>query len=180
MRCKRARKKLGLMEGPDEWQTDPALAAHLKECGLCSEYGKELLLTWEALGRYPSVIPDPNFIATFNRRLAEQERRGRTRVSEASIPGWQWLALAASVLLVLLLTIKPPQPALDDKAGLTNADVDVTDENFLRDLDQSLERSESNYLPAYDSWPAADTESSPDAQPEIRSRDNARQKGCST
>ena len=180
MRCKRARKKLGLMEGPEEWQTDPALAAHLKECGLCSEYGKELLLTWEALGRYPSVNPDPDFITTFKRRLAAQESRNGARVSETSIPGWQWMALAASVLLALLLTIRPPQRAVDVKAGLPNADADVRDENFLRDLDQSLERSESNYLPVYDSWPATDTGKSPEAQPETQPRDNARQKGCST
>ncbi len=176
MRCKQARKRLRLMSGPEEWQADPDLQAHLKECVPCSDHGQEILRTWEALGQYPSVRPSPDFIRTFNLRLADQEPRNRIPSFAGPIPGWQWMALAASVLLVILLAVKPPQPAADLKAGLSNTD--VTDENFLQDLDRSLESSEGNYLPTYDSWPATELENSPESSPESQPGSNSKQKGA--
>jgi hypothetical protein len=74
------------------------------------------------------------------------------------VMGWQWMTLAASVL-VLAIVLVPSSVYRQPIQGISSTD--QWDDSFLQDLDNSLDRSETNYLPAYDAW--ADENASSDS-----------------
>jgi hypothetical protein len=51
----------------------------------------------------------------------------------------------------LILRLLPPPP----NAAVKTARIDAADDTILKELDQVVDRTDDDYLPYYDSWPAA-------------------------
>lgn len=74
MKCKKVKRLLAMFL---DNQLSPDLTSrvktHLDTCAVCAkEYGL-LKETWDLLGEYKSVVPSPNFKATFWQRLSREE-----------------------------------------------------------------------------------------------------------
>jgi hypothetical protein len=158
MRCNRARR---LLERRASREISPykaeLLADHLGRCPQCAGIEDQLERVWSALGCHPSVEPSPGFLPGLKARLrAEQTVQGAGGTWRHNLK-WQWVALGACLLLVAVLLTKNGQlrhGALprDQELNLA-ADQDRWDEQFLQDLEQTLQRSDAEYVSAYYSWP---------------------------
>lgn len=160
MRCKRARRLLELKASQGLSPRDGKLLAdHLTVCPECAEMETQLERTWEVLGHYLPVEPSPDFLPRMKARLRAERPAPRPGWNWHPRLGWQWLALAACVALFAVLLSKSGQLRQDDPgpspAVKTATDHDRADDQFLEDLERTLQHSDADYLSTYDSWPAA-------------------------
>jgi len=160
MRCNRARRVLARKASREISPHEAKLLAdHLSTCPQCAGLEDQLERTWSVLGCHPSVEPSPDFLPRLKARLrAEQVAQSAARTWRRDLR-WQWIALAACLLLAAVLLTRNGQlrrGALPPDQGLNMvADRDRWDEQFLQDLEQTLQRSDAEYLSAYYSWPGA-------------------------
>jgi len=72
---------------------------------------------------------------------------------------WQWVALATGILLAAVLLVKDTPVFRGASSGeppiKMAADRDRADDQLLEDLERILQRSEEDYLAAYDAWPVS-------------------------
>ena len=155
MLCKTVRTTLEqASEQPDEKVLPPVLVAHLEKCSSCAEYYREMAEVWQALDAFPAIEPSAGFLRDVRSRIAEQENLKSQRRSWPGTLRWRWVALAASFLVlcsILTLRLLPPLP----NADVRTANMDAADDTILTELDQVVDRTDDDYLPDYDSWPAA-------------------------
>jgi hypothetical protein len=160
MECHEAREIIEKVIEGTSVVGDRSLDAHLKACRKCAGYLKELQLTWDILGAYPSIRPSPDFAGRLHRKIAEPYRRQRWSPGWIPALSWQWAVTGACVLVFgIFLTIHFSRtPALLE---LAPGGLDAQDEVFLQDLDQSLQQTTGDYLQVFDSWrePASDLSS---------------------
>jgi hypothetical protein len=163
MRCNHARRLLARKVSREiSPHKAKLLADHLGTCPQCAGLEDQLERAWSALGHHPSVEPSPGSLPRLKARLrAEQTAQGAGRTWRRDLR-WQWIALAACLLLAAVLLTTDGQlrrGAVPPDQGLNLAvDRDSWDEQFLQDLEQTLQRSDAEYLSAYDSWPGAANE----------------------
>ena len=131
MNCRDVRENL--IELLAEGQADPAVAAHVKECGHCERELDSLRQTMALLDEWEAPEPTPYFLT----RLQAHVREARGKQPE----GWllwirqPWLATALAAVLVIgsgvylgLLAPEPtPQPQPNGVAAVT--DLDTLDRN---------------------------------------------------
>ncbi len=163
MRCRKARRLISeLSEGAAQAAENPALAQHLESCATCRDLLRELTALWQVMGSIPVVESSPDFLAKFQGRLGRAQggpRHRRLRVFP--VAGWQWMALAACVLVVgILLTLNAPVNAPVVDSARLNGRADAVDELLIKDVEQSLSRKTDEYLQVYDSWSIARSEPS--------------------
>jgi len=158
MNCERARRMMARKASRDlAPHEEQALADHLSVCSGCARIEDELERTWSALGLYPSVESSPEFIPKLRAKLQVERPTPAVRRTWQFGRNWQWAALAGCFLLAALVLTRTesmhrtaPTPVQTAK---TAADSDRSDEQFLQDLDDSLQHSAADCLSTYDSWP---------------------------
>lgn len=130
---------------------DRSLDAHLKACKECAGYLNELQLTWDILGTYPSISPSPDFAGRLHHKIAEPRRPERWYPAWIPAVSWQWAVAGACVLVFgIFLTVHfNSTPAFLE---LAPSSLDAQDEEFLQDLDRSLQQTTGDYLQVFDSW----------------------------
>ncbi len=174
MNCERARRMMARKASRDlAPHEEQVLADHLSVCPGCARLENELERTWSALGLYPAVEPSPKFLPGLRAKLQLERPTPEVRWTWPFGRKWQWAAWAGCFLLAALVLTRTesmhrtaPTPVQTAK---TAADSDRADEQFLQDLDDSLQHSAADYLSTYDSWPGMKREAanfeSPAARP---------------
>ena len=158
MRCHRARRLLAQKESQGiSPRTERALSDHVRICRDCAGLEDQLERTWRALSCHPQIEPSADFLANLRSRLRQEPGSVACRQTRRFIVGWQWVALAAGILLAAVLLTKD-SPMFRRASSVETpvkiaADSDRADEQFLEELQRILQRSEADYLAAYDSWP---------------------------
>lgn len=163
MRCRNARKLIWSQVEGEAAPVPAGLEEHIARCSSCAALAREVRETWRLLGECRAIEPQAGYKERFRARLQSAEQQERVRPA-APRPAWQWLALAAgSVAIVLVIAgrlVTPPgQPV---EYGISPAD--RSDETFLEELDRALRSVNSDYLQEYDLWPAGYLERS-EAEP---------------
>jgi len=164
MRCHRARRLLARKESQGISSNEGrVLSDHLSICRECAGLEDQLERTWSALFYHPQIEPSPDFLARLRFRLRAEPASPESRQTRQFNLRWQWVALAAGVLLATILLTKnspisrhsaPAEPGIK-----VSADRDPGDEQFLEQLERTLQHSDADYLATYDSWPGALQES---------------------
>jgi hypothetical protein len=158
MRCHRARRLLARKESQSiSGREERILSGHLSICRECAGLEDQLERTWNALSYHPQIEPSPGFLAALRRKLRAEPVAPESRQPRQFHLRWQWVALAAGILLAaILLTrdrpISGPSPTAEPGIKIA-ADRDRGDEQFLEELERILQRSDADYLATYDSWP---------------------------
>ncbi len=158
MHCHRARRLLEHKES----QALPAreegrLADHLQACTACRELQTQLDLTWKALGYHPSVEPSADFLEKVRDRIRDRPAEMLPVHGWNLKPAWQWMALAACALLAAVIVVRnigifsETQPV--SQQTTVPSKPDLWDEQFLRDLEKTLQHSDAEVLSIYDTWP---------------------------
>jgi hypothetical protein len=160
MRCDRARRLLELKTSHTLGQgRERELADHLGACPECAALEDELEQAWQALAWHPTVEPSPDFLFRLKARIRAEQFEPRPRSIWHPNLNWRWVGLAACILLavVVLARFGPMRPHDSTRAPGQNVAIehDRWDDQFLEDLDQTLWRSDLDYLSTYDSWPAS-------------------------
>jgi hypothetical protein len=164
MRCEQARRMMGAKASQDlDAREAQALEDHLSGCVSCLNLGMELEQTWGALARHPSIEVSPGFRPRLREKLRAEDAGHKSFWHPHSIWRWQWAALAVCAMLIaVILTKTAPwenhSSATRDRITQTT-DRDHKDELFMKDLEQTLKDSSSDYLATYDSWPGGMQES---------------------
>ena len=174
MNCERARR---MLEGKASRDLAPheeqVLTDHLSICPECARLEDELERTWSALGLYPAIEPSAEFLPKLRAKLRAEMSTPVVRRTWSLGRNWQWAALAGCFLLAALVLFRTESvnrtPAASVQTTQTGTDKDRWDEQFLQDLDDSLQHSAADYLSAYDSWPGMKKQAanfkSPQAKP---------------
>lgn len=157
MRCWQARRlATSRAEGPLAAADAARLDAHLARCPRCAEIAVEVELAWSALETVAEIEPGPDLAARIRARIASGEPASRGWVA----PGWQRLALACTIVVALLVAsqsrLSVETPPESEVAGLSRAD--LADDKLLRDVEASLNRWDTDYLPSLpneDAWPSS-------------------------
>ncbi len=163
MRCDQARRMLARKASRDlKPRDEKALASHLNSCTECAAFQDQLDRTWDALECHPSVEVSEDFIPKLKAKLKADEALPRSFWTWRPAWGWQWAALAVGITLAVVILTRGGQfrhsvPPANPGASLSNRD--RSDEQFLQDLEKTLQYSVSDALSAYDSWPATEQES---------------------
>ena len=173
MNCKRARRMLGRKASRDlAPHEEQVLTDHLSVCPRCTRLEDELEHTWSALELYPAVEPSPEFLPKLRARLQAERSTPAVRRTWHFGRNWQWAALAGCFLLAVLVLTRTEsmhRTASTSIQTAQTADSDRWDEQFLQNLDESLQHSTADYLSTYDSWPGIKREAtnfkSPAAKP---------------
>ncbi|MBZ5499286.1 MAG: hypothetical protein LAP85_23050 [Acidobacteriia bacterium] len=158
MRCNRARRMLAQKASQDiSIHDEHLLADHLSACAECARLEEELERTWSALGCHPTVEPSADFLFRIKARLQAGEVAPGGLWNRLPALRWQWVALAGCALLAAVLLTKGGQlrqpPQSPEPGKNITANHDRWDEQFLDDLEQTLQYSAADALSAYDSWP---------------------------
>jgi hypothetical protein len=158
MRCRQARRLLERNEtGMLPAREKERLAEHLRGCAGCRQLSRQLDLTWNVLGCHPLVEPSADFLEQVKERLRKEPvEKLPPRVSHLR-PAWQWMALAACALLAALILGRNVGFFSDSHSvpsdTIVLSEPDMRDDEFLKDLEQTLRHSDAEYLSIYDSWP---------------------------
>ena len=138
------------------------LAEHLNVCRECAVLEDQLDRTWRALECHPSLAVSEGFLPQLRAKLRAEELRPRTRWISHPAWRWRWAALAVGIALAAVLLTRDGLLRQDTRqaghAG-TATDRDRRDEQFLEDLEQTLQYSAADTLSAFDSWPFAPQDS---------------------
>jgi len=160
MRCHRARRLLARKESRRiSRREERILSDHLSICRECAGLEDQLERTWSALSHHPQIEPSPDFLAKLRFKLRAEPAPPESRQARHLSLRWQWVALAAGILLAaILLTRDRPisrhSPTAEPGIKIA-ADRDRGDEQFLEELERILQRPDADYLATYDSWPGA-------------------------
>ncbi|MFH1573941.1 MAG: hypothetical protein ABIG68_08145 [Acidobacteriota bacterium] len=159
MRCAEATEILWSAAEEPGAELPPRLSVHLASCAACRATAEEIAQVWRLLGDFPEVEPGPDFKAEFYRRLRASPAGEVRPPGRQPVPGWHWLAAAATALVILViagsrLTLPPPEIA-----GSATGWQDRWDDGFLEELERTLVNLDAEYLSAYDSWPGLAAES---------------------
>lgn len=174
MNCERARRMLTRKASRDlAPHEEQVLAHHLSVCPRCARLEDELERTWSALGLYPPVEPSPEFLPKLRAKLQAERLTPAVQWTWHFGRNWQWAALAGCFLLAVLVLTRTESmhrtASTPIQTAQTAADTDRWDEQFLQNLDESLQHSIADYLSTYDSWPSMKREAanfeSPAAKP---------------
>jgi hypothetical protein len=151
MECRKVREIIEKAIEGSAVVRDPSLDVHLHDCRECTSYLNDLKLTWDILGAYPEIGVSPDFSDRLHRKIAQPYRRPHRRPGWIPALSWQWALTGAAVLVFgIFLTVRSSRmPALLE---LAPNGLDAQDEEFLQDLDQSLQRTTGDYLQVFDSW----------------------------
>ena len=159
MRCNRARRISAWKASRGISVRDERLLAdHLRACPECARLQDQLERTWRALEHIPSFEPSPDFVPKVKARIRAERDVPRSAPNWRPGVAWKWAALAAGVMLVaVLLTKNGPlrHEVIPPNHGVNVTDHDSWDEEFLQDLELTLQQSDADYLSTYDSWPGA-------------------------
>lgn len=165
MRCDHTRRMLARKASRDLSARDQQmLASHLSSCAECAAFQDQLDRTWSALEYHPSLEVSEDFLPRLKAKLGAGEALPRSAWTWRPAWGWQWAALAVCITLAVVILTRGGQlrhsvPPANQGTSMT-ADRDQRDEQFLQDLEQTLQFSVADALSAYDSWPATAQESS--------------------
>ena len=130
MNCHDVRENL--IELLAEGQADPALAAHVKECGNCARELESLRKTMALLDEWEAPEPTPYFLTRLQAHVRDEQGK--------KPEGWlawlrqPWLATALATILVaggaVYLGVQPPeQPPSPAPVGTAVSDLDSLDRN---------------------------------------------------
>jgi len=158
MRCHRARRLMARKASRGlSPRADRALSDHMRLCRGCAGLEKQLERTWEALSCHPQIEPSADFLANLRSRLHEEPVSAGSRQSRRFNMRWQWMALAAGILLAAVLLTGIPRVFRDTSSAELQVGATVgsdrADEQLLEELQGILRHSEADYLAVYDSWP---------------------------
>ncbi len=171
MRCEHTRRMLARkVSGELSARDEQALASHLRSCADCASFQDQLDRAWNALAYYPPLEVSADFVPKLKAKLRTAAIPRRPAWSWQPSWGWQWAALAVCLTLaVVFLTrdglLRHSGTPANSGTSVT-ADRDRKDEQFLQDLEQTLQYSVADALSAYDSWPDTGRESSSAGLPE--------------
>jgi hypothetical protein len=66
MNCKKAKETLSaLMDGELDAREEKALGEHIASCGACRALLREYEASWDALGKWEGVEPEPGYVSRF-------------------------------------------------------------------------------------------------------------------
>ena len=130
MNCHDVRENL--IELLAQGQADPALAAHVKECGNCARELESLRKTMALLDEWEAPEPTPYFLTRLQAHVRDEQGK--------KPEGWlawlrqPWLATALATILVaggaVYLGVQPPeQPPGPAPVGTAVSDLDSLDRN---------------------------------------------------
>jgi anti-sigma factor RsiW len=160
MRCDRVRRILATKAAreltPREAQV---LSVHLEECRACAALEDELDRTWRALECHPSATVSEDFLPRLRARLRAEQTEPRSGWSRRPAWSWRWAALAVGLTLAAVILSRDVQLRHEGRQAGVAADRDRRDDQFLEDLEQTLQYSAADTLSAFDSWPFAPQES---------------------
>src|SRR5574342_360955 len=106
MRCRDARKILEQeVEGVDPPGNRDAIRAHLASCTACSQFAKELRLTWDLLDTLPEIPVSETFNRNVLARVRQADMDHDNSWTLGRVLGWQWMTLAASVLVLAIVLV---------------------------------------------------------------------------
>jgi hypothetical protein len=158
MRCQGAYRLLGRKEsrGLDP-REERLLSDHLNVCPECRDIEDQLERTWHALSGHPQIEPSEDFLARVRFRIRAETPSREVRQNRWAHLRWQWVALAAGIVLAAILLTKAVPISSRPPASEPGASIgtDRGDELLLDEIERILQRSETDYLAAYDSWPGA-------------------------
>jgi len=162
MNCERARRMLAQKAARDlSPHGEQVLADHLRVCPGCARLEDELERTWNVLGLYPAVEPSPEFLPKMRARLQAERSTPAIRWTWQFGRNWQWAALAGCFLVAVIVLSRTESVHRTATTPIhiaqTAADSDRWDEQFLQNLDNSLQDSTADYLSTYDSWPGVES-----------------------
>lgn len=158
MQCDHARRMLARKASQELDPCDQqALASHLGSCAGCADFQEQLDRTWSALAHYPTLKVSEDFLPRLRTKLNTNEAPPRSAWKWRAAWGWQWAALAVCVTLAVVILTRDGQLRHSPSRGIitpsATADGDRRDEQFLQDLEQTLQYSAADALSIYDSWP---------------------------
>ena len=151
MECRKVRELIEKAIEDSAVVRDPSLDTHILDCRECASYLNDLKLTWDILSAYPAIRPSSDFSGRLHRKIAQPYRQQRWCPGWIPALSWQWALTGTGVLVLgIFLTVRSSRtPALLE---LAPNGLDAQDEEFLQDLDRSLQRTTGDYLQVFDSW----------------------------
>jgi predicted anti-sigma-YlaC factor YlaD len=164
MRCDHVRRFLARKAARDLTPREArVLAEHLNACRECAALEDQLDRTWRALECHPSVTVSEGFLPQLKAKLRAEKTKSRSGWIHHHAWGWRWAALAVGVTLAAVFLTRDGQLRHEARQAGQHAgaltDRDQRDEQFLEDLEQTLQYSAADALSAFDSWPIAPQES---------------------
>ncbi len=164
MRCDQARRMSERKAAQGLSARDErSLAGHLSTCPACAALEDQLNRTWQALGLHPSIEVSEKFMPLLRAKLRAENPEPRRGWVWLPAWGWRWAAAAVAVTLAVVILTRSGQfrHEVDSKsphASITS-DGDRRDDQFLEDLERTLQYSAADTLSAFDSWPYAPQDS---------------------
>ena len=157
MNCDRIRQSIAACDDPAEVRFDEATEAHLAGCAACSAFRREMSRTWRLLGELPEIEPAESFKRAV---LAKVEEAGSPARNSPFRPLY-WIAAAACFALLTVPVLL--RWSFHGPTGLPEpvAATDVQDDAFLEELEKSLDRTDTGYLPEYGGWNGVQAEPDP-------------------
>jgi hypothetical protein len=125
MNCNEVRENLIELLAPESplagHQADPAVAAHVRDCGACAQELESLRKTMALLDEWEVPEPSPYFLTRLRAHVKDEREKAPLR---SSLFGWlrrpamavSLAAVLAAGALVYRLNILPPPPPIDTGA----------------------------------------------------------------
>ncbi len=164
MRCDQARRMSerkaarGLSPRDEE-----ILAEHLSACTECTALESQLDRTWQALEHHPSIEVSEKFLPQLRAKLRAENPEPRRGWVWRPAWGWRWAAVAVGIALAVVILARSGQLRHETGSKPPHAtiisDRDRRDDQFLEDLERTLQYSAADTLSAFDSWPYAPQDS---------------------
>jgi predicted anti-sigma-YlaC factor YlaD len=159
-------------------RAEQTLVDHLRSCSECAALEDQLGRTWNALECHPSLEVSADFLPRLKAKLKTEQATPRAGRAWQPAWGWQWAAVAVCITLAVLILAKTGQfrhsTQRVDQGTNVAAERDRKDEQFLQDLEQTLQYSAADSLSTYDAWQASILE--PTALESLKARPVAKTK----
>jgi predicted anti-sigma-YlaC factor YlaD len=161
MNCHRAREIMARKASREiSSREDGLLKDHIAGCPECAGLEDQLERTWNALACHPAIEPSSEFLPKLRAKIARDRRRSHWNLRP--VLKWQLGALAVCALVAAVFLTRAALYRHDAPAAsreiLIQVDHNRWDEQFLQDLDTTLQQSAADSLSAYDSWSGSDSD----------------------
>jgi predicted anti-sigma-YlaC factor YlaD len=148
MKCDEVRRAVTIWDDPLAVRFDRETEEHLAGCPQCRAFREEIAGAWRMLDAVPEIDPSAGFGTRVLAAVAATPAPARPAASRYRY----WIAAAACIaLLGVSVLLRMPTPRTDGRTE-SSAATDTQDNAFLEDLEESLDRSDTGYLPDYGGW----------------------------